>query len=93
MVQYGMSKNMVHYLTKSLGSSKHFPGKIIAILPTILDTIANRQEMPKADKSGWIPLQKLSDLLCKWGQDSSNLKSGGLYTIEMKGSEMDVKLS
>lgn len=92
MVQYGMSKNMVHYLAKSLGFSKHFPGKIIAILPTILDTIANHQKMPKADKSEWIPLQTLSDLLCKWGKDNSSLKSGELYTIEMKGSEMNVKL-
>ena len=36
------------------------------MLPTVLDTPANREAMADMDKSEWIPLNKLSDLIYMW---------------------------
>jgi dihydropteridine reductase len=80
MVQYGMAKSAVHHLARSV---KKLPGKAIAVLPTTLDTPANRTSMPKADKKLWIPLPDLANLLDSWGRDASKLVRGGLYVVEM----------
>jgi dihydropteridine reductase len=91
MIQYGMSKNAIHNLVTSLSSaqghekpsSKGFQSKAVAILPTILDTPTNRKDMPKADRSMWIPTLDLAELLVSWGQDHSSTVPGGLYVVEM----------
>ena len=39
---------------------------VICILPTMIDTPANRANMPDADKSTWLPTDKIGDLLKAW---------------------------
>jgi len=56
MGAYGASKSALQRLVESL--AKEVAGKGISvnsIAPTILDTPANRQAMPKADRSTWVP--------------------------------------
>lgn len=63
MIGYGMAKAAVHQLTKSLASDGSGLPKdctSVAILPTCLDTPANRKSMPKANfkKKVFFPVQK-----------------------------------
>jgi len=55
MASYGASKAGVMALTQSL--AEELRGKDIrvnAVLPTIIDTPANRKDMPDADPAGWV---------------------------------------
>lgn len=69
MITYALSKNMIHNLHLNLSKSKIVQEKnlnVITMLPTVLDTPINRDAMADADKSEWIPLEKLSDLIYMW---------------------------
>jgi dihydropteridine reductase len=54
---YGMTKQATHGLVLQLAERVDIPksSDVICILPTTIDTPANRQSMPDADKSSWLP--------------------------------------
>jgi NAD(P)-dependent dehydrogenase (short-subunit alcohol dehydrogenase family) len=55
MASYAASKAGVMALTESLAEELRARGiRVNAVLPTILDTPANREDMPDADTSGWV---------------------------------------
>lgn len=55
MASYAASKAGVMALTKSLSEELSGKGiRVNAVLPTILDTPANRKDMPDADTSEWV---------------------------------------
>ena len=55
MAPYAASKAGVMALTESLADELRSKGiRVNAVLPTILDTPANRTDMPDADVSGWV---------------------------------------
>ena len=55
MAPYAASKAGVMALTESLADELRSKGiRVNAILPTILDTPANRQDMPEAEMSNWV---------------------------------------
>ncbi|QUT06760.1 SDR family NAD(P)-dependent oxidoreductase [Sphingobium phenoxybenzoativorans] len=55
MAPYAASKAGVKALTESLADELRGRGiRVNAILPTIIDTPANRRDMPDADRSGWV---------------------------------------
>ncbi|OMJ26649.1 Dihydropteridine reductase [Smittium culicis] len=63
MIGYGFAKAAVHQLVKSLamdGSGLSNNSRVYCILPVTLDTQANRNAMPTADKSSWTPILDLS---------------------------------
>ena len=52
---YAASKSAVHRLTESLADELKLKGVTVnAVLPSIIDTAANRRDMPKADFSRWV---------------------------------------
>jgi len=63
MAGYGMSKAATHFLVKALAAqfddaaaataTTAGQGTVVAVLPTTLDTPANRAGMPGADFAGW----------------------------------------
>jgi NAD(P)-dependent dehydrogenase (short-subunit alcohol dehydrogenase family) len=67
---YGMCKAAVHHLALSVAAEKSsIPDRRVAcLLPTMLDTPANRASMPDADVSKWTPLESVAKTvleLCK----------------------------
>ena len=52
---YAASKSAVHRLTESLADELKLKGVTVnAVLPSIIDTPANRADMPKAEFSRWV---------------------------------------
>ncbi|EPY36370.1 dihydropteridine reductase [Angomonas deanei] len=81
MIGYGMSKAAVHFLTKSLASDPRLISRgdsVLCILPSTLDTEANRLGMPDADRSSWTPLDDVSSALWKWAEGTDLPASGSL---------------
>uniref|UniRef100_A0A0N4V8A9 Dihydropteridine reductase n=1 Tax=Enterobius vermicularis TaxID=51028 RepID=A0A0N4V8A9_ENTVE len=78
MIGYGMAKAAVHQLTKSLASDGSGLPKdctSVAILPTCLDTPANRKSM-------WTSLESIAEILYNWiVSPSSRPPSGSLVKV------------
>jgi NAD(P)-dependent dehydrogenase (short-subunit alcohol dehydrogenase family) len=57
MIGYALAKTGVHYLATSLAEKAakkdHIDGKVITILPEVIDTPANRAAMPTSDFTKW----------------------------------------
>ncbi len=64
MGAYTASKAGVAKLTEALAEELKDKGiNVNAVLPTIIDTPANRADMPKADFSRWVDPQALADVI------------------------------
>ncbi|HKT74016.1 MAG TPA: SDR family NAD(P)-dependent oxidoreductase [Steroidobacteraceae bacterium] len=64
MGAYAASKAGVHRLTESLAEELKESGITVnAVLPSIIDTPANRADMPKADFSKWVTPQALAEVI------------------------------
>ena len=64
MAAYSASKSVVIRLTESLAEelkSKHI--NVNCILPSIIDTPRNREDMPKADFSAWVTPQAMAKVV------------------------------
>lgn len=64
MAPYGAAKAGVHALTQSLADELKPRGiRVNALLPTIIDTPANRKEMPDGDWSSWISPASIAEVI------------------------------
>jgi len=64
MGAYAASKAAVAKLTEALAEELKDKGvNVNAVLPTIIDTPANRADMPKADFARWVEPQALADVI------------------------------
>ncbi|VDP06968.1 unnamed protein product [Soboliphyme baturini] len=80
MIGYGVAKSAVHHLTKNMalpesGLPEH--ATVVAILPVMLDTKANRQSIPDGDISSWTPLKFVSDLVFDWAAEKIKRPNSG----------------
>lgn len=90
MIGYGMAKEAVHHLVKSLaGSDSGMPkdSVTLAILPITLDTPMNRKWMPKADFSTWTPLEYLANLFMDWTTGKDRPGNGSLVQLVTANNE------
>ena len=62
---YGMCKSAVHHLAESVAAEKSDIAnrKVVCLLPTMLDTPANRKSMPDADFSKWTSTDTVANLV------------------------------
>lgn len=82
MGSYAASKAGVHRLTESLAEEvKDLGITVNAVLPSILDTPANRAEMPQADFSKWVTLQALANVILFLASDESSAVTGALLPV------------
>src|SRR6266850_2457785 len=81
MGAYAASKAGVHRLTEALAAE--WKGKITvnAVLPSTIDTPANRASMPKADFGKWVTPQELADVILFLVSDASSAITGALLPV------------
>lgn len=73
MAAYAASKAGLNMLTSSLADEvRSFDINVNAVLPSIIDTPANRKDMPKADFSAWVKPEELAEIIFSltqpWGK-------------------------
>jgi NAD(P)-dependent dehydrogenase (short-subunit alcohol dehydrogenase family) len=81
MGPYAASKAGVHRLTEAL--AVEWKGKITvnAVLPSTIDTPANRASMPKADFAKWVTPQELAEVILFLASDAASAVTGALLPV------------
>lgn len=82
MSAYAASKAGINMLVQSAAQEiKDCDITINAVLPSILDTPANRKDMPEADPSAWVPLSDLTDIIFSLTQPWGKVVHGALIPV------------
>jgi NAD(P)-dependent dehydrogenase (short-subunit alcohol dehydrogenase family) len=83
MGAYAASKAGVAKLTEALAEElKERFVTVNAVLPSIIDTPANRADMPKADFSRWVKPQAIADLITYLASDAAAAITGASIPIQ-----------
>ena len=81
MGAYAASKAGVHRLTEALAAEWKGRITVNAVLPSIIDTAANRASMPKADFSKWVTPQELAEVILFLVSDAASAVTGALIPV------------
>ena len=82
MSAYCCSKSSIMKLTESLSEElRHKRINVNAVLPSIIDTPPNRQDMPDADFSHWVSPENLAEVICFLASDSASAIHGALIPV------------
>ncbi len=82
MSAYAASKGAINAFVTNLAVELQGDGiRVNAILPGIIDTPANRRDMPKADFSQWIPREQLAETLLDLSLEKSASTTGALIQV------------
>jgi NAD(P)-dependent dehydrogenase (short-subunit alcohol dehydrogenase family) len=82
MGAYAASKSAIHRLTESLaGELKNRGVTVNAVLPSVIDTPANRKEMPEADFSHWVAPADLAAVILFLASDEARAVTGALIPV------------
>ena len=81
MGAYAASKAGVHRLTEALAAEWKGRITVNAVLPSTIDTAANRASMPKADFSKWVTPQELADVILFLVSDQASAVTGALLPV------------
>lgn len=85
MGAYAASKAGVARLTEALAEElKEREITVNAVLPSIIDTPANRKDMPQADASRWVRPQQLADVILFLLGERSSAVTGALIPVTGK---------
>jgi NAD(P)-dependent dehydrogenase (short-subunit alcohol dehydrogenase family) len=81
MGAYAASKAGVHRLTEALAAE--WKGKITvnAVLPSTIDTAANRASMPNADFAKWVGPEELAEVILFLASDAASAVTGALLPV------------
>lgn len=82
MGAYAASKAGVHRLTEALAEELKADGVTVnAVLPSIIDTPANRADMPNADVSAWVSPQDLASVILFLASEEARAVTGALVPV------------
>jgi len=82
MGAYTASKAGVAKLTEALAEEVKDHGITVnAILPSIIDTPANRADMPNADFNRWVPARAIADVIVFLLSDQASAVTGALIPV------------
>jgi len=82
MGAYAASKAAVHRLTESLAAELAQEDITVnAVLPSIIDTPANRADMPNADFKSWVRPEAIADVMLFLASDAARAISGALIPV------------
>jgi NAD(P)-dependent dehydrogenase (short-subunit alcohol dehydrogenase family) len=81
-VAYSVSKAGVAALTRALAVETRGDGILVnAVLPSLIDTPANRAAMPKADHAKWPRAEELAAVILWLASSENSLTSGALVPV------------
>lgn len=81
MGPYAASKAGVHRLTEALANEWKGKVTVNAVLPSTIDTKANRADMPKADFAKWVTPQELAEVILFLVSDAASGVTGALIPV------------
>jgi NAD(P)-dependent dehydrogenase (short-subunit alcohol dehydrogenase family) len=82
LAAYAASKAGVAVLTRSLQEEVGADGiRVVAVVPSTIDTPANRAAMPKADFSAWTPPAKIAGVVLWLASDAASPVRGALVPV------------
>jgi NAD(P)-dependent dehydrogenase (short-subunit alcohol dehydrogenase family) len=81
MGAYAASKAGVHRLTEALAAEHKGKITVNAVLPSTIDTAANRASMPKADFGKWVAPKELADVILFLASDAASAVTGALLPV------------
>jgi 3-oxoacyl-[acyl-carrier protein] reductase len=81
MGPYAASKAGVHRLTEALAAELKGKVTVNAVLPSTIDTPANRADMPKADFTRWVTADELANVILFLAGDAASAVTGALLPV------------
>ena len=81
MGAYAASKAGVHRLTEALAAEWKGRITVNAVLPSTIDTPANRASMPKADFKKWVTPEELAEVILFLASDAASAITGALLPV------------
>jgi len=81
MGPYAASKAGVHRLTEALAAELKGKVTVNAVLPSTIDTPANRRDMPQADFTKWVTASELADVILFLASDAASAVTGALIPV------------
>jgi NAD(P)-dependent dehydrogenase (short-subunit alcohol dehydrogenase family) len=81
MGPYAASKAGVHRLTEALAAEHKGKVTVNAVLPSTIDTAANRADMPTSDFSKWVKPQELAEVILFLVSDAASAVTGALIPV------------
>jgi len=81
MAPYAASKSGVHRLTEALAAELKGKVTVNAVLPSTIDTPANRRDMPTADFSAWVSPQELASVILFLASSEASAVTGALIPV------------
>lgn len=81
MGAYTASKAGVHRLTESLAEELKGQVRVNAVLPSIIDTPANRADMPDADFAAWVAPAELAEVILFLASPRASGVTGALMPV------------
>ncbi|MGB3506827.1 MAG: SDR family oxidoreductase, partial [Xanthobacteraceae bacterium] len=81
MGPYAASKAGVHRLTEALAAELKGKVTVNAVLPSTIDTPANRRDMPDSDFSAWVRLDELAAVILFLASDAASAVTGALLPV------------
>lgn len=83
MSAYCCAKSSVMRLTESLSEELKADGiNVNAVLPSIIDTPANREAMPDANFNEWVTPDKLAQVICFLASEEASAVHGALLPVK-----------
>ena len=81
MGPYAASKAGVHRLTEALAAELKGKVTVNAVLPSTIDTPANRASMPDADFDKWVTAEELANVILFLASDAASAVTGALLPV------------
>jgi NAD(P)-dependent dehydrogenase (short-subunit alcohol dehydrogenase family) len=81
MGPYAASKAGVHRLTEALAGELKGKVTVNAVLPSTIDTAANRASMPSADFHKWVTAEELANVILFLASDAASAVTGALLPV------------
>ena len=83
MGAYCASKSVVMRLTETLAEELRTKGiNVNAVLPTVIDTAANRAAMPDAEPADWVSPDDLAAVICFLSSSAARAINGALIPVK-----------